>query len=221
MCPSGWQSVERHTAAATAATATMSGICRTGLRGLFFPMARPAPLPAMQRLERIRRNEAMLRQLGVADAAGGLAAAVAAEQAAVQVASGPVRRPPHRPRERRPPALVAAVPVRKSARQRGDRPLTQDEAMAAAAAELNEAVAGVAGDTDLGEAGCRGSCNAGHVHRQLPMFGKDQCAAAGKPTRPHAMPMCAAEHAGLLDLDTYFQLIGQDVSGAIVSGALA
>ena len=93
--------------------------------------------------------------------------------------------------------------------------------MAAAAAELNEAVAGVAGDTDLGEAGCRGSCNAGHVHRQLPMFGKDQCAAAGKPTRPHAMPMCAAEHAGLLDLDTYFQLIGQDVSGAIVSGALA
>lgn len=124
---------------------------RPGCCALPIPTGSSTFPAAVQRLERIRRNKAMLRQLGVADAAGGLASAVAAEQAAVQAASGPVRRAPSRPHERRPPAPVAAVPVRKSARQRGDRPLTQDEAVAAAAAELNEAAAGVAGDTDLGE----------------------------------------------------------------------
>lgn len=114
---------------------------------------RPCPsAPAVQRLERIRRNEAMLRQLGVADAAGGLAAAAAAEQATAQAGLGREQRPLQRPRERRPAPPVVPVPMRKSARQRGERPLTQDEAVAAAAAELNEATAGAAGDTDLG--GC-------------------------------------------------------------------
>ncbi|EFN56170.1 hypothetical protein CHLNCDRAFT_144881 [Chlorella variabilis] len=90
-----------------------------------------------ERLERIRRNEQMLRQLGVQEAAGGLAAAAAAEQHAAQPTAR--SRGPPRPRERRPALPAAVLPARKSARQRGDRPLTQEEAVAAAATELGAA----------------------------------------------------------------------------------
>lgn len=102
-----------------------------------------------QRLERIRRNEQMLRQLGVAEAAGGLATTVAAEQAPA------ARRPPPRPRERRPPAPALPLPTRQSKRQRGDRPLTKDEAVAAAVAELGAGASGAAagaGEADPGAA---------------------------------------------------------------------
>ncbi|KAL4448427.1 hypothetical protein ABPG75_005646 [Micractinium tetrahymenae] len=132
-----------------------------------------------QRLERIRRNEQMLRQLGVADAAGGLAAAVHAEhrqQAAAASGAAGFPRPRPAPRERRPALPAAALPARKSKRQRGERPLAVEEAVAEAVAEL-----GAGG-------------------------GADQLSGAAE-----ADP----EVSGLLDLEAYFQLIGQDISGAV------
>ncbi|PSC70396.1 transcription factor [Micractinium conductrix] len=114
----------------------------------------------------------MLRQLGVAEAAGGLAAA-AAEQRQQQQQQAP--RGPPRPRERRPALPAAALAARKSKRQRGERPLAVEEAVAEAAAEL------IGGDApDL----------AGASEKDL-------------------------EHGALLDLEAYFQLMGQDVSGAV------
>ena len=96
----------------------------------------------------------MLRQLGVAEAAGGLAAA-AAEQRQQQQQQAP--RGPPRPRERRPALPAAALAARKSKRQRGERPLAVEEAVAEAAAELigGDApdLAG-ASEKDLGERAC-------------------------------------------------------------------
>lgn len=218
-----------------------------------------------QRLERIRRNEQMLRQLGVAEAAGGLAAAVAAEQAP------PPRRPPPRPRERRAPAPALPLPSRKSARQRGARPLTSDEAVAAAVAELGalEAAGAAAGaaEADPGDGRRRraaqcslhalGSARrspalrlgwaAEHASRPVGVspHPRTRCEAHFPSSRdcgaPRARPprrRCSlsptaprwrvpaprrasppAETAALLDQETYFQLIGRDISGAIVSGA--
>lgn len=107
---------------------------------LFIHRAPAARLPAPpQRLERIRRNEQMLRNLGVAEAAGGLTAAVHAEQrqqAAPGSSAGGVPRSRPAPRERRPTLPAAALPVRKSKRQRGERPLAVEEAVAEAVAEL-------------------------------------------------------------------------------------
>ncbi|KAL4438240.1 hypothetical protein ABPG77_010601 [Micractinium sp. CCAP 211/92] len=131
-----------------------------------------------QRLERIRRNEQMLRNLGVAEAAGGLTAAVHAEQrqqAAPGSSAGGVPRPRPAPRERRPTLPAAALPVRKSKRQRGERPLAVEEAVAEAVAELGPG-------------------------------------GAADPPGPAEMD---PEASGLLDLDTHFQLIGQDISGAV------
>lgn len=68
-----------------------------------------------------------------------------------------------------------------------------------------------------------------HVHAAIPAAALDTVelspipdgmpiAASFASQTPHECPECCAEHAGLLDLETYFQLTGQDTSGAIVSG---
>lgn len=87
-----------------------------------------------QRLARIRRNELMLQQLGVQEAAAGVAAAAVTEQRLAQPLASSRARP--RVQERRAPVPAAVLPPRKSARQRGARPPTAAEAAAAAAAEL-------------------------------------------------------------------------------------
>ncbi|KAL4857717.1 hypothetical protein ACK3TF_002141 [Chlorella vulgaris] len=87
-----------------------------------------------QRLARIRRNELMLQQLGVQEAAAGVAAAAVTEQRLAQPPAPSRARP--RVQERRAPVPAAVLPPRKSARQRGARPPTAAEAAAAAAAEL-------------------------------------------------------------------------------------
>jgi hypothetical protein len=110
----------------------------------------------LQRLERIKRNEQMLLQLGVQEAAGSLATAVHAEQRQQQgLAAGGRSRGAPRPRERRPVGPAVQGPARKSARQRGDRPLAPEEAVAAAAAELGAAgVADLSNATDKELGGC-------------------------------------------------------------------
>lgn len=107
-----------------------------------------------QRLERIRRNELMLQRLGVQQAAAGVAAASAAEQQAGQPF---VRRAVVGRRERRLPPPSLALPVRASKRQRGQRPLTQEEAVAAAAEEL-----GAGGPLDNATASEQGAWKLGH-----------------------------------------------------------
>jgi hypothetical protein len=166
----------------------------------------------------------MLRQLGVQEAAAGVAAASAAEQHAAQPI---VRRPPARPRERRPPPPLVHLPVRASKRQRGERPLTQEEVVAAAAEELG---AGAlpdnphASEQDLGALrwlNSRGpcACPAGNMHAfllTLPL-----AMDASLPALPRSFPSALrnAEHGALLHPEQYFELIGQDVSGAVRSGA--
>lgn len=116
-------------------------------------------------MERIRRNEQMLRQLGVAEAAGGLTAAVHAEQrqqAAPGNGVGGLPRPRPAPRERRLALPAAVLPVRKSKRQRGERPLAVEEAVAEAVAELGPGGgADLPGGADVDPGG--GGCSASHV----------------------------------------------------------
>lgn len=161
----------------------------------------------------------MLRQLGVQEAAGGLAAAAAAEQHAAQPTAR--SRGPPRPRERRPALPAAVLPARKSARQRGDRPLTQEEAVAAAATELGAAAVpdlSQATDKELGGGGLRDWLLA----RQTFCWPSRLCSAGlpGSPPHPARLPRCClpAEHGALLDLEQYFKLIGQDISEAVHTG---
>ena len=117
------------------------------------PPPPPHSPPPLQRLERIRRNQAMLEELGIARAASDLAATAHQQQQGQQGRGGGAAGAPPAPRRRRPPLLPGPAgeqrPTRQSARQRGQLPAAA-QAAAEAAPEAAAGDAAAAGESGTG-----------------------------------------------------------------------